>query len=124
MLQWDEDKIGTLNSLGLLGRLRAGIQVERRTDLQKHEVEQGDEVMPLLDLPGLTYVRGHAGKQERMRRCLEGWKFGLGVDEVESTNKHDTDDTAPVNVVQRANTSEGVCPNHQVCQPRLPQSHM
>ncbi|KAJ9616788.1 hypothetical protein H2200_000507 [Cladophialophora chaetospira] len=90
LLAWDEDKEGSLNSLGFLGRLCTGIQIQAQDGLPDAETKTSkrgkseEEVVALVDLPGLSDVPSILNDDKGNQGLLVGWNFGLGFYEVES----------------------------------------
>ncbi len=106
LLAWDEKKIGTLNSLGLLGRLCAGVRIERQGEVLDtksrllHQAEGEVEVMALVDLPGLSDVQEIDGKEALDKGLLDGWSFGLGFYDVCHSRPDDKPPDGDVNTTE------------------------
>ena len=118
LLCWNEDDLGTLRSLRLVKRLCTGVRVEDRvgfrdamgTNLDNAQID--NQVVVLVDLPGLSNVQEFDGMSKRIYRYLYGWKFGLGVYEVEISASNEARSEECVQVNQIAHDTASTSPLH------------
>jgi len=92
LLAWDEHKIGTLDSLGLVGRLYAGVCADNQHgagDALTTATEKADDenkAVALVDLPGLSDIQVSNRRESHSRYpCTAG---GSGSVSMKSTRSY------------------------------------